>query len=122
MDLLAAVVLGDWTAAARLVHDNPELLRGGGVLHLATKRGDARGVKWLLDHGADPNARWAHWDSGVTALHLAALADHPEIVPLLLDAGAAQTIHDTKHDSDALGWAEFFHRAEMVELLKARRG
>ena len=122
MDLLAAVVLGDWTAAARLVHDNPELLRGGGVLHLATKRGDARGVKWLLDHGADPNARWAHWDSGVTALHLAALADHPEIVPLLLDAGADQTIHDTKHDSDALGWAEFFHRAEMVELLKARRG
>lgn len=122
MDLLAAVVLGDWTAAARLVHDNPELVRSGGVLHLATKRGDARGVKWLLDHGADPNARWAHWDSDVTALHLAALADHPEIVPLLLDAGADQTIHDTKHDGDALAWAEFFHRPEMVELLKARRG
>ena len=122
MDLLAAVVLGDWTAAARLVHDNPELVRSGGVLHLATKRGDARAVKWLLDHGADPNARWAHWDSDVTALHLAALADHPQIVPLLLDAGADQTIHDTKHDGDALGWAEFFHRPEMVEQLKARRG
>jgi len=120
MDLLAAVVLGDWTVATRLVGDNPELLRSGGVLQLATKRGDARAVQWLLGHGADPNARWAHWDSDVTALHLAALANHPEIVPLLLEAGADPAIHDTKHDSDALGWAEFFNRREMVKLLRAR--
>jgi len=119
MDLLAAVVLGDWTVATRLVGDNPELLRSGGVLQLATKRGDARAVQWLLGHGADPNARWAHWDSDVTALHLAALANHPEIVPLLLEAGADPAIHDTKHDSDALGWAEFFNRREMVKLLRA---
>jgi ankyrin repeat protein len=119
MDLLAAVVLGDWTVATRLVGDNPELLRSGGVLQLATKRGDARVVQWLLGHGADPNARWAHWDSDVTALHLAALANHPEIVPLLLEAGADPAIHDTKHDSDALGWAEFFNRREMVKLLRA---
>ncbi|HWC75634.1 MAG TPA: ankyrin repeat domain-containing protein [Gemmatimonadales bacterium] len=118
MDLLAAVALGDWTAAARLVRDNPDLLRSGGVLHLATKRGDARAVKWLLDQGADPNVRWAHWDSDVTALHLAALANHPETVPLLLAAGADPRIHDTKHDSDARGWAEFFKRADILALLQ----
>ncbi len=120
MDLLAVVALCDWAAATRLVRDNPELPRGGGVLHLATKRGDTRGVRWLLEQRADPNARWAHWDSDVTALHLAALANHPEIVPILLEAGADPTIRDTKHDSDALGWAEFLQRGEIVELLKAR--
>ena len=118
MDLLAAIALGDWTAATRLVHDNPELPRSGGVLHLATKRGDERGVMWLLEHGADPNARWAHWDSDVTALHLAALANHPETVRALLDAGADPSIRDTKHDSDARGWAEFFKRVDMLALLQ----
>jgi len=120
MDLLGSLALGDWEAATRLAGDNPELLRSGGVLHLATKRGDVAGVQWLLDHGADPNGRWAHWDSEVTPLHLAALADHTEIMRILLTRGADSTIRDTKHDSDALGWAEFFRRHDMVELLKAR--
>jgi ankyrin repeat protein len=75
-------------------------------------------VRWLLDHGVDPNARWAHWDADVTALHLAALADHPEVARLLLERGADPSIRDSKHDSDALGWAEFFGRTDMVELLK----
>jgi len=119
MDLLASLALGDWEAATRLAGDSPELLRSG-VLHLATKRGDVAGVQWLLDHGADPNVRWAHWDSEVTPPHLAVLADHAEIMRILLARGADSTIRDTKHDSDALGWAEFFHRHEMVELLKAR--
>ena len=39
---------------------------------------------------------------------------------ILLTRGADSTIRDTKHDSDALGWAEFFRRHDMVELLKAR--
>ena len=120
MDLLAAVALGDWKTAMRIAADNPELLRGG-VLHMATKRGDARAVKWLLEHGADPNARWTHWDADVTPLHLAVLENHLDVLRLLLDARADSTIRDTKHDSDALGWAEFFQRAEMVQLLKARR-
>ena len=29
-------------------------------------------VKWLLDHGANPNAPLGHWDADVTPLHLAA--------------------------------------------------
>jgi ankyrin repeat protein len=117
MDLLASVALGHATSADRLVRDNPGLLTAGGTLHLLAKRGDARGVRWMLDHGADPNARWAHWDAEVTPLHLAAWQGHVEAVRVLLAAGADPSIRDTKHDGDALGWAEHGGRVDVVRLL-----
>jgi ankyrin repeat protein len=124
MDLVAAVALGDWETAERLLKDNPTMLKSGGAgvgtLHLIAKRGDVRGVRWLIDHGADPNVRWGHWDADVTPLHLAVMQDHPDVVRLLLDAGADPSIRDSQHDSDAPGWAEFFGRVEIVQLLKRR--
>jgi ankyrin repeat protein len=122
MDLVASLALGDWETATRLVRENPELIeRGhanGGVLHLMAKRNDVTAVKWLLDHGVDPNARWSHWDADVTPLHLAILAGHADVVRLLLDAGADPHIHDSKHDSDAIGWAEFFRRQDIVQIIE----
>jgi ankyrin repeat protein len=119
IDLLALLALGDLQTAEQLVRESPGLVApAGGVLHLMAKRGDVRAVKWLLEHGADPSARWAHWDSEVTPLHLAILGDHPEVARVLRDAGADLKIRDTKHDSDAMGWAEFFRRSEIVEILK----
>jgi ankyrin repeat protein len=119
IDLLALLALGDLRTAEQLVRESPGLVApAGGVLHLMAKRGDVRAVKWLLEHGADPSARWAHWDSEVTPLHLAILGDHPEVARVLRDAGADLKIRDTKHDSDAMGWAEFFRRSEIVEILK----
>jgi ankyrin repeat protein len=105
VDLFGALALGDDETAARLFAENA----GGasaGVLHLLAKRGDAGAVRWLLDHGADPNARWSHWDAEVTPLHLAAAQGHAEIVRMLLAAGADPSIRDSKHGGDALGWAE----------------
>jgi ankyrin repeat protein len=75
-------------------------------------------VRWLLEHGADPNVLWAHWDSTLTALHLAVMQDHADVARLLLAAGAATDIRDSKHESDAIGWAEFFGRSEILRLLK----
>jgi ankyrin repeat protein len=123
LDLVTALSLGDEAAATRLVRDDPAAIASdrtsAGVLHVMAKRGHAAGVKWLLDHGANPNARWAHWDSDVTPLHLAVMHDHAGVVRLLLAAGADPTIRDTKHDSDAIGWAEFFGRGDLLPIMTA---
>jgi len=119
-DLLALLALGDWDAAARLLKANPGLIAPDvGALHLMAKRGDVAAVKWLLERGADPSGRWAHWDAHVTPLHVAVLGDHAEVVRVLLQAGANPRIRDSKHDSDAAGWAEFFRRADIVDILNA---
>ena len=120
-DLFTAVALGDFDVAEPLLkaqagRDDRRSLDAG-VLHLMAKRNNVAAVKWLLDRGMDPNALWWHWDAQVTPLHLAALGGHDAVVRLLLDAGADPRIHDSKHDSDARGWAEFFRRPAIVEML-----
>jgi ankyrin repeat protein len=125
MDLFATLALGDWQTAERLLREIPQLVAqggpGAGVVHLMAKRNDVAAVKWLLAHGADPNARWSHWDAEVTPLHLAVLGGHVAIVRLLLEAGADPRIRDSKHDSDAIGWADHFGQPEIVRMLEAHR-
>jgi len=120
--LLNSVAVGDWVSAKRLMRQNPEAVAREGVLHLMAKTGNIAAVKWLLEQGADPNARWNHWSDLLTPLHLAILGNHLEVTRALLAAGADPTIRDTEHDSDALGWAKFFlqHRGDSAE--KRRRG
>jgi ankyrin repeat protein len=123
MDLVTALALGDWDAAERLLSANPGLIHAGGAssgaLHLMVKRNNLAAIKWLVDQGADPSGRWAHWDAVVTPLHLAALHGHTEAARLLVEAGADPTIRDSKHDSDAIGWADFFGRREIMPILTA---
>jgi ankyrin repeat protein len=122
-DLFTDLALGDWDSAARILRDNPDVVKPGGVssgvLHLMAKRNNVTAVKWLLDHGVDPNARWNHWDAEVTPLHLAILGRHAEVVRVLLAAGADPTIRDTKHKATATEWAEFFGHKEIVRILAA---
>jgi ankyrin repeat protein len=120
LDLFTAVSLRDWSAAERLRDYDPSYIDGGrkGALHIASKRGDIEAVKWLLDHGVNPNALWSHWGAEVTALHMAAWGGHADVARLLLASGANPTIKDSMHDSDALGWAEFFGRVDVVRLLQ----
>jgi ankyrin repeat protein len=119
--LLTSVALGDWDTAARLLREDPGAIEpdgsNAGVLHLMAKRGDTAAVKWLLDHRANPNARWSHWDAEVTPLHLAVMQGHVDVVRVLLEKGADPSIRDSKHDSDAIGWAEFFKRKEILRIL-----
>lgn len=122
MDLVAVVALGDYETAERLVRDNRALVTSGGALHVLAKRNDRRAVTWLLANGADPNARWSHWGAEVTALHLAVLERHVEIVRILLSAGADPRIRDSMHDSDALGWAEHFEYGDIVRILREHVG
>lgn len=119
MDLVATLALRDFDTAARLVRDNPELLMSGGPLHLMARRNDIVAVKWLLERGADPNARWGFGEAEMTAMHLAAWEGHADMVRVLLEAGADPTIHDKEHDSDVLGWAEYAGKVEVVRILRA---
>jgi ankyrin repeat protein len=82
------------------------------------KRNAVEAVQWLLDHGADPDAGWWHWDAEVTPLHLAAAHGHAEVVRLLLQAGADPGIRDSKHEGDAIGWAGHFGQPEIVRILE----
>jgi ankyrin repeat protein len=120
--LLDSVAIGDWASAERLMRENPDAVAREGVLHLMAKSGNTAAVKWLLEHGADPNARWNHWNDSLTSLHLAVLGNHPDATRVLLAAGADPSIRDTEHHSDALGWAQFFlqHRGDSAE--KRKRG
>ena len=122
-DLFTALALDEWETADRLLREAPGAIEPGGtgfgVLHLMAKRNGVDAVRWLLDHGADPNAFWPHWDAEVTPLHLAAAQGHAEVVRLLLDAGADPSLRDSKHDGDAAGWAGHFERPETVRILEA---
>ena len=115
---VALLGLGEWEMAERLWDEIPARAGYTGALHLMAKRGNSQAVAWLLAHGAEPSARWAHWDAEVTALHLAVLGDHVDVGRLLLEAGADPAIRDSKHDGDAAGWAEFFGRTDLMRLLR----
>jgi ankyrin repeat protein len=88
-----------------------------GALGFHAKRRDANAVRWLLDHGADPNARWSHWGANLTALHLAAMNGDEPIARMLLEAGADPGIRDAVHDGDAAGWAEHHGHTALARLL-----
>ncbi|HSJ08736.1 MAG TPA: ankyrin repeat domain-containing protein, partial [Longimicrobiales bacterium] len=117
LDLVAALSLGDWNTASRLVQDGPGML-GNSALHLLAKRNDVTAVRWLVDNGADVNARAEYFGSNVTPLHMAAGSGSADMVRLLLAAGADPHVHDSRFDSDAAGWAEHFGQTEVLQILR----
>ena len=122
LDLFTALAVDDIWWPRRSCAAYPTPISRGGILHLMAKRGHVVAVKWLVANGADPNAMWTHWDADVTPLHLAVLGNHPDSARALLDAGANPRLKDSKHDSDAIGWAEFFGRRDLAEMLSAGKG
>jgi ankyrin repeat protein len=78
---------------------------------------DYDGVKWLLEHGADPNQnRWR----GFRAIHHAIARDnHIRIIELLLDHGADPTLES--EGMSAVARAARRGRRDVLESLKRRR-
>src|SRR5262249_22250343 len=92
------------------------LATGTTGLHMAVRHPEA--VRFLIEHGADPNAR----DVGdnATPLHLAAGAGILESVRVLLDADADVHGIGDLHDGDVIGWAAREGNEAVVNLLLAR--
>ena len=120
-DLVAALALRDEASAVTILRDNPDCIRTG-ALHLAARRGDSFAVTWLLDNGADPNLLCRHGGSELTALHMAIMSGNEDAAKLLLERGADPRIRDTKHDGDAMGWAEHFGQEKLLRLIQSASG
>jgi cytohesin len=98
------------------------LLAGNGAsdpnaaLFLAAEQGQNPVVRFLLEHGADPNA---HFQGTVTALHTVARQGNVELARLLLDHGARVNPVE-QNNSTPLEYAVGGNSREMVELLFSR--
>jgi ankyrin repeat protein len=79
---------------------------------------DYDGIKYLLEHGADPN-RMTHWRH--TALHQAVRRDNDlKIIELFLDHGADPTLANTMDGKSAAALAARRGRADVLALLEQR--
>lgn len=97
--------LGDLGTLARLVTADPTIARREEVM-IAAVDGKQHGVvRWLLERGANPNARTGA-PSRHTALHAAAWGGDLEMAKLLLAAGADHRVRDEQYDSTPWDWAD----------------
>jgi len=123
-DLLAALTLGRYDLAERILAEDPRRIGADGrdtvALHLLVAQRDVAGVKWLIERGVDVNAKRVLWDCNHTALHVTAEGGAIELARILLDAGADPGIQDDKYQSTVLGWAEFCGQPEVAALLRRR--
>jgi ankyrin repeat protein len=97
--------LGDLATLARLVDSDPSIARLDSVMMGAVDFRHHTLVEWLLERGANVNAR-SDADSRHTALHSAAWNGDLPMVRLLVEAGADRTARDQQYNATPQGWAE----------------
>jgi ankyrin repeat protein len=79
---------------------------------------DLKGIRYLLDHGADPNRMtiWKH-----TALHQALRRDnHLEIIEAMLDHGADPSLVNGRKGRTAASMAAYRGRGDVLDSLERR--
>lgn len=122
-DFTSAMRRGDLTAAREaVVHGAPvnQRLDGGTTaLAMAAASANVDLARFLVEHGADVNAKTAPDMGGLPPTHIAASVGSVEIVSLLLDHGASAASLDDNRDTP-LHLAALFGRTKVVALLVAR--
>ena len=125
-DLLTLVNSGRYDEAEAMLREDPARIGPDGAdtiaLHVAVSKRNIPTIRWLLAHGIDVNAKRKMWDLNHTALHMTVESGAIEIARLLLEAGADPNVRDDRHHATALGWADFFGREEMAELIRGKGG
>ena len=96
--------LGDRQALERIADADPDALRADAVLMAAVDFKNHDLVRWLLDKGANVNAR-TEASSRHTALHSAAWNGDLEMARLLVNAGADVAARDATYNGTPRGWA-----------------
>jgi ankyrin repeat protein len=97
--------IGDRRGLATTIDADPSVATRPTVVKAAVDFGQHALVEWLLDRGADPNAR-SNATSHGTCLHSAAWNGDAKMVELLLKRGANPLLLDDDHQNTPAGWAE----------------
>ncbi|HVX50822.1 MAG TPA: ankyrin repeat domain-containing protein, partial [Chitinophagaceae bacterium] len=75
-----------------------------------------RAAALLAANPAEVNRRYD--EGGLTLLHIAAQKNDIALAEMALAAKPDVTITDNWHDSTPLGWARFFERKEIFEMIQ----
>ncbi len=96
--------VGDKEAIAKMLAADPHLIENDDILLAAVEFGHRDLARWLIDRGANPNARSRIGSEGA-ALHSAAFEGDLEIVKLLVAAGADIRALDREYQGTPESWA-----------------
>jgi len=96
--------VGDKDAIARMLAVDPQLIENDEIILAAVDFGHRELVQWLIERGANPNARSRIGSEG-TALHSAAFEGNLEMVKLLVAAGADIRALDREYQGTPEGFA-----------------
>jgi ankyrin repeat protein len=96
--------VGDKDTIAKMLANDPRLVENDDIVLAAVEFGHRELAQWLIDRGANPNARSRIGSEG-TALHSAAFEGDLEMVKLLVAAGADVRALDREYQGTPESWA-----------------
>jgi ankyrin repeat protein len=111
---------GDERGARAMLERAPELLADApkDMVHRAVSTRRPEAVKLVLELGFDPN----YQEDSPAITNTGVLAEHEEIVRILLAHGASLKLRDPWYDSTCVGWADFFDCAALRDRLLREPG